>query len=77
MFLAAGKEDRRAPPVHTERMFESLKAAGKQLGEPIIQAGEGHGYYKTENNVNLYTKMMAFFDQHIGSKATVAQASSN
>ncbi len=73
VFLAAGKEDRRAPPVHTERMFESLKAAGSQVDKPIIQKGEGHGFYKTEHNVNLYTKMMTFFDQHIGPKAAVSQ----
>lgn len=69
VFLAAGKEDRRAPPVHTERMYDALVAAGKTPDEKIIQVGEGHGYYKTENNVNLYTKMLAFFDKYIGIKA--------
>ncbi|MFO1493106.1 MAG: S9 family peptidase [Lysobacterales bacterium] len=74
VFLAAGKEDRRAPPVHTTRMYEALKAAGKSVDTPIIQAGEGHGYYKTENNVNLYTKMLAFLDQHLGKREQTAQA---
>ena len=72
VFLAAGKEDRRAPPVHTERMYDALASAGKAPEEKLIQKGEGHGYYKTENNVNLYTKMLAFFDKYIGPKASVA-----
>ena len=72
VFLAAGKEDRRAPPVHTERMYDALASAGKTPEEKLIQKGEGHGYYKTENNVNLYTKMLAFFDKYIGPKASVA-----
>lgn len=74
VFLAAGKEDRRAPPVHTERMYDALEAAGKTPDEKIIQTGEGHGYYRAENNVNLYTKMLAFFDKYIGSKAAAPAA---
>jgi dipeptidyl aminopeptidase/acylaminoacyl peptidase len=69
VFLAAGKEDRRAPPVHTERMAEAIRAAGGQLDASIIQEGEAHGFYKTENNVALYSKMLAFFDRYIGSGA--------
>lgn len=34
----------------------------------IIQSDEGHGFYKEENNLNLYTKMLDFFAQHIGGK---------
>lgn len=73
VFLAAGKQDRRAPPIHTERMFEALKDAGKSAEAPIIQDGEGHGYYKVENNVNLYTKMLAFLDRHLATKQASAQ----
>lgn len=66
VFLAAGARDVRAPPEHTEAMRDALIKAGNPPEEVIIQSGEMHGYYKEENNFNLYTKMMAFFDKHIG-----------
>ncbi len=69
VFLAAGKEDRRAPPIHTERMYEALKAAGNTPEVKIIQDGEAHGFYEVKNNVKLYTQLLAFFDRHIGPKA--------
>ena len=34
----------------------------------IIQKGEGHGFEKPENNLRLYTEMLAFFERHIGAK---------
>ncbi len=68
VFLAAGKEDRRAPPVHTERMYDALRDAGNVPETKIIQEGEAHGYYEVENNTRLYTKMLAFLDKHIGKK---------
>jgi dipeptidyl aminopeptidase/acylaminoacyl peptidase len=66
VFLAAGARDVRAPPEHTEAMRDALIKAGNPPEEVIIQSGEMHGYYKEENNLNLYTKMLAFFDKHIG-----------
>ena len=73
MFLAAGQRDQRAPPEQTEAMRDALKAAGHPPEEVILQAGEGHGFYSEDNNLNLYTKMLAFFDRYIGSggKGTV------
>lgn len=68
VFLAAGKEDRRAPPIHTERMADALRDAGNAPEVKIIQEGEAHGYYEVKHNVNLYSKMLAFFDKHIGAK---------
>lgn len=66
VFLAAGARDVRAPPEHTEAMRDALIKAGNPPEVVIIQSGEMHGYYKEENNLNLYTKMMMFFDKHIG-----------
>ena len=41
-----------------------------ELGEDevILQAGEGHGFYNADNNYNLYSKMLAFFDRYIGDR---------
>lgn len=67
VYLAAGARDPRCPPENTEAMAKALIAAGNPPEGMIIQSGEMHGYYKEENNLNLYTRMLAFFDKHIGS----------
>lgn len=68
IYLAAGARDARCPPEHTEAMAKALTAAGNPPVGVIIQSGEGHGFYKEENNLNLYSKMLDFFSQHIGGK---------
>jgi len=75
VYLAAGARDPRCPPEHTEAMNKALTAAGNPPEGMIIQSGEMHGYYKEENNLNLYTKMLAFFDKHIGNGGAAAAAS--
>jgi dipeptidyl aminopeptidase/acylaminoacyl peptidase len=70
IFLIAGALDQRAPTYHTVKMANALKKAGNPAEEVIIQKGEGHGFYDEKNNLNLYTKMLDFFDRHIGDKKT-------
>ncbi|WP_374474127.1 prolyl oligopeptidase family serine peptidase [Arenimonas sp.] len=72
VMLAAGARDRRCPPEHTEAMFAALERAGNRPEDMIIQSGEMHGFYGVENRVNLYTKMLAFFEKHIGPGQRVA-----
>ena len=66
VYLAAGQRDARCPPQNTEAMRKALIAAGNPPEGVILQAGEGHGFYKEESNVRLYTEMLAFFSRHIG-----------
>lgn len=66
VYLAAGARDQRAVPEQTELMNKALIAAGNKPEGMIIQSGEMHGFYKEENNLNLYTEMLAFFKRHIG-----------
>jgi dipeptidyl aminopeptidase/acylaminoacyl peptidase len=68
VFLAAGLADQRAPYQHTEKMRDALAAAGHPADVVILQEKEGHGFYKEANNLNLYTKMLAFFDRYIGDR---------
>ena len=70
VYLAAGARDPRCPPENTGAMSEALTKAGNEPEGVIVQSGEMHGYYKEENNLRLYTEMLAFFDRHIGSGAT-------
>jgi dipeptidyl aminopeptidase/acylaminoacyl peptidase len=68
VFLAAGARDFRAPPEQTEAMRDALVKAGNPPVETIIQPGEMHGFYEEEANLNLYTKILAFFEKHIGAR---------
>ncbi len=69
VLLVAGARDERAVPEQTEAMRDALARAGNPPVETLIQSGEMHGFYKEENNLALYTKMLAFFERHIGATA--------
>ena len=73
VYLAAGARDQRTPPTHTEAMARALTAAGNPPEGMIIKDGEEHGYYKEENNLELYTKMLEFFGRHIGAARSAAR----
>lgn len=66
VFLAAGARDVRAVPEQTELMAKALTDAGNSPEGFIIQSGEMHGFYDVAARVNLYTKMLDFFNRHIG-----------
>ena len=69
VFLAAGLKDVRAPYQHTEAMRDALDAAGHPAEVVILQPNEMHGFYDEKANLNLYTKMLGFFDKYIGAGA--------
>ncbi len=69
VLLAAGKEDERAPPKHTELMRDALQKAGKSV-DATIYAGEGHGFYKEQDRESFYNSMLIFLDRNIGPNAT-------
>lgn len=72
VYLAAGADDERCPPEHTIAMQKALTAAGNPPEGVIVQKGEKHGFEKPENNLKLYTEMLAFFERHIGAKAATS-----
>lgn len=65
VMLVAGGKDERAPPVHSERLHNELD---KRKVEHIwlYKPNEGHGFYVEDNNIELYTKMLALLDETIG-----------
>jgi dipeptidyl aminopeptidase/acylaminoacyl peptidase len=65
VYLAAGREDFRAAPVHTEMMHAALQKAGKQ-SEMVIYEGEGHGNFLEKNRVDFYKRLLGFLDKNIG-----------
>jgi len=65
VFLAAGREDERAPVQHTERMEAALKKAGVPV-ESLYYPREGHGFYVDANRREYYTRLLAFLSQSLG-----------
>ncbi len=67
LMLWAGSDDIRTPIEQTRKMQRALESAGRP---PImlVKAGEGHGFGKVENNVELYDVMLRFLDEQIGPK---------
>lgn len=74
VFLAAGGEDKRAPIEHTEMMEKALRSAGVPV-EAVYYRTEGHGFYKVENERDYYSKLLTFFQKHLGGRAPVIAAS--
>lgn len=69
VMLVAGREDRRAPPRHTEMMRDALLHAGKKVDAKIYDA-EGHGFFIDANRLDFYTRMLSFLDSNIGAGVT-------
>ena len=66
VFMYAGRDDVRVPIDQMYRMDKALKAAGNPARAFVIKEKEGHGFGKTENNVDLYTQVLTFLEQQIG-----------
>lgn len=69
VFVYAGAADVRTPLEQTNAMVRALERAGNPPKVVLIKKEEAHGYGKTENNVELYEKMLKFLDENIGSGA--------
>lgn len=68
VFLYAGQDDSRVPIDQINRMDKALRAAGNPAKAFVVKEREGHGFGKLENRVDLYTLILKFLDQQIGSK---------
>lgn len=64
LFLVHGGSDVRVVIGHFERLRNALDAIGKNY-EWLVKEEEGHGFYDVGNQVELYTRMLDFFNRHI------------
>ncbi len=65
IMLVHGGKDPRVPVKNFHDMSKALDKVGIKH-EKVLEPYEGHGFYDVDNNVALYDKMIAFFNQHIG-----------
>lgn len=68
VMLVHGKDDQRCPYAHYKMMLDGLERSGSPVTS-LVKDAEAHGFYKEENRIELYEKMEAFLDKHIGAKS--------
>lgn len=69
ILLVHGEKDVRVPIKNMHFLISQLAKVGKKPDDVIVEKKEAHGFRDLDNQVNLYTKMLAFFDKYIGSNA--------
>jgi dipeptidyl aminopeptidase/acylaminoacyl peptidase len=65
VLIVHGEEDKRAPFEQAEDLRDAVDAR-KHPYEWLSKRGEGRGFYNEANRIELYEKMLAFLDKHIG-----------
>jgi len=65
VFIIQGENDERVPKEHAFKLRDALKAKAHPY-QWMMKEGEGHGFYKPENNIERWQEMLKFFDKHLG-----------
>jgi len=65
VFIVHGGEDFRVDIEHAKRLRAGLEVRDKPY-EWLVKPDEGHGFYKPENRLELYERMLAFLGKYIG-----------
>ena len=69
ILLVHGEKDVRVPIKNMHFLIGQLEKVGKKPDDVIVEKKEAHGFRDLGNQVNLYTRMLAFFDKYIGPNA--------
>jgi dipeptidyl aminopeptidase/acylaminoacyl peptidase len=73
VFIIHGEQDKRVPMIQAEVLRDALQKRNHPM-EWLVKSTEGHGFYKPENNVERWQKMLTFFDKHIGKENALYSA---
>ncbi|MDP2528119.1 MAG: S9 family peptidase [Candidatus Palauibacterales bacterium] len=65
LLIMHGEADHRAPFENYKLAVEKLKQLGKPF-EAHSYPGEGHGFHKIEDYVDMYGRLTKFFEEHLG-----------
>jgi len=68
LLLIHGKQDKRAPIEHAQNLMSALDKSNKPYQWLEIW-NEGHGFSYLNNRNKMYSKVLDFLDQNIGSKS--------
>ena len=69
VLIIHGAQDPRVPVLHGRSMRDALERAKKTVEYFEVQ-DEMHGFYKQENKVEAYTRMLAFLDKYLAVPAS-------
>ena len=64
LLLAYGRQDRRVPIEHGEKLRSAMRAAGQEP-EWVVYADEGHGWLRPENRFDFARRIERFLAQHL------------
>ena len=64
LFVLHGANDPRVPVGEAEQIVEQIREQGVPV-EKLVFEDEGHGIAKLENQVEAYTRVVDFLDQHV------------
>lgn len=73
LFFAHGEDDHTCPIEQYKTLRSALRSAGKGF-EEMVKEHEGHGFSDPKNVEEFYTRLLAFFDRHIGKPAAAKTA---
>jgi dipeptidyl aminopeptidase/acylaminoacyl peptidase len=65
VFIVHGGEDFRVDIAHAHKLRKGLEKLDKPY-EWLVKPNEAHGFYLPENRLELFERMLAFLDEHIG-----------
>lgn len=74
VFIVHGGEDYRVDVEHAYRLRDRMEELGLPY-EWMLKEKEGHGFYRPENRLELYQRMLAFLGKYIGPGTTPTQES--
>ena len=68
LLMAYGKEDRRVPLEHGERMHEALEKQSSAKVEWIVYDKEGHGWHYYDDTIDFWNRVAKFLDANLGTR---------
>jgi dipeptidyl aminopeptidase/acylaminoacyl peptidase len=76
VLIIHGVEDARAPVEHARRMRAALDGSPTRDGEDAVDyleiPREGHGFYRPENRIESYERLLAFLHRHLAAEPHAA-----
>jgi len=69
LLALAGANDIRVPPYEAEKVAEVLSKAGKTV-DIKVYPGEGHGFFKREDQIDALERTVAWFDRYMGADSS-------
>ena len=64
LLMAHGRQDRRVPIEHGQRLFDALKTHNSQV-DWVVYNDEGHGWMAERNQVDFWSRVETFLDRHL------------